>query len=165
MEQICYVLRVPCYVNIHQQIENDLKSALKSADKEKTGILRFLISAIKNHQIEKRAQGEKYLSDEDIILVVRRQAKQRKDSISEYEKGGRADLVQKEKKELEILGSYLPAQMNDDEIRKIVEAKMAKFGISDKTGFGKLMGAVMKELQGKADGSIVKKIIEEKLVS
>ena len=69
----------------------------------------------------------------------------------------------KRKKELEILESYLPAQMGEDEVRKIVEAKMAELGVSDKSGFGKLMGAMMKELQGKAEGSIVKKIVEEKL--
>lgn len=147
---------------LHQKIENDLKEALKSGEKEKAGVLRFLISAVKNFQIEKRAQDKKYMPDGDIILVLRRQTKQRRDSITQYEKGGREDLAEKEK-ELEILESYLPAQLGEDEVRKIVEAKMAELGVSDKTGFGKLMGAMMKELQDKADGSIVKKIVEEKL--
>ena len=150
-------------MNIHQQIENDLKVALKSGDKEKAGVLRFLISAIKNFQIEKKAQGEKYLPDEDIVSVLRRQAKQRRDSVAQYEKGGRSDLAEKEKKELEILEGYLPVQLDGEEIRKVVEAKMAELGVSDKSEFGKLMGAVMQELQGKAEGSVVKKIIEEKL--
>lgn len=165
MEQICYVLRVSCYVSIHQQIENDLKTALKSGDKEKAGVLRFLIAAVKNFQIEKKTQDEQYLSDEDIISVLKRQAKQRKDSIEQYEKGGRAELAEKEKSELEILENYLPVQMSEDEVRKIVETKAKELGVSNKSGFGKLMGAVMKELQGKADGSIVKKIIEEKFAS
>ncbi|MDD5489815.1 MAG: GatB/YqeY domain-containing protein [Candidatus Moranbacteria bacterium] len=148
---------------LHEQIEKDLKSALKSGEKEKAGVLRFLISAIKNFQIEKKAQGEQYLSDEDIISVLKRQAKQRKDSIDQYEKGGRAELAEKEKKELAVLGNYLPAQMGEDEVRKIVEAKMTELGVLDKSGFGKLMGAVMKEVQGKTEGDVVKRIVDEKL--
>ena|SRR4030042_2685291 len=147
---------------LHEQIENDLKVALKSGEKGKTGVLRFLISAIKNFQIEKKAQEKKYMSDEDIISVLRRQAKQRKDSIDQYEKGNRVDLAQKEKEELAILEAYLPTEMGEDEIRKTIEAKAEELGVSDKLGPGKLMGAVMKELRGRADGNVVKKIVEEK---
>ena len=154
------VLRVPYVMILHEQIEADLRSALKSGEKEKAGVLRFLISAIKNFQIEKKAQGEKYLPDEDIISVLKRQTRQRKDSIGQYEKGGRTELAEKEKKELAVLENYLPAQMG-----KIIEAKAGELGVSDKSGFGKLMGAVMKALQDKADGSLVKKIIDEKLSS
>lgn len=148
---------------IHQQIEAELKSALKSGEKEKTGVLRFLISAIKNHQIEIKAKGEPYLKDEEVIAVIRRQVKQRKDSIAEYEKGGRADLVEKEKTELDILENYLPAQADESKIREIVKAKKAELGIADKSGFGKLMGAAMAELKGQADGDAVKKVVEEEL--
>ncbi|HBB36534.1 MAG: hypothetical protein UX02_C0002G0031 [Candidatus Moranbacteria bacterium GW2011_GWC1_45_18] len=159
------VLRVPYVMILHEQIEADLRSALKSGEKEKAGVLRFLISAIKNFQIEKKAQGEKYLPDEDIISVLKRQTRQRKDSIGQYEKGGRTELAEKEKKELAVLENYLPAQMGENEVRKIIEAKAGELGVSDKSGFGKLMGAVMKALQDKADGSLVKKIIDEKLSS
>lgn len=148
---------------LHEQIENDLKTALKSGEKEKIGVLRFLISAIKNFQIEKRAQDKKYLSDEDIIIVLRRQTKQCKDSITEYEKGGRSDLTDKEKKELEILESYLPTEMNEDQIREVVKKKITKLGISGKAEFGKLMGNVMKEVSGNTDGDKVKKIVEEEI--
>ncbi len=148
---------------LHQQIEADLKVALKAGEKEKAGVLRFLISAIKNHQIEIKAKKEEYLADEEILTVIRRQVKQRKDSIAEYEKGGRQELAEKEKTELGILEGYLPVQMAQDEIRAVVKAKMAELGIADKSGFGKLMGAVMKELAGKADGDAVKKIVEESL--
>lgn len=150
-------------MKLHQQIESELKSALKSANMEKAGILRFLISAIKNHQIEIKAKGEEYLKDEEIITVLRRQVKQRKDSISEYEKGGRADLAEKEKKELVILENYLPAGAGEEKIREIVKAKIAELGITDKSGFGKLMGAVMAELKDQADGDAVKKVVEEEL--
>jgi len=148
---------------LHKRIESDLKSALKSGEKEKAGVLRFLISAIKNFQIEKKAQDKKYLSDEDIILVLKRQVKQRKDSIDQYEKGNRADLAEKEKAELAVLGNYLPAQMGEAQIREIVKAKISELGIADGSGFGKLMGTVMAETQGQADGAAVKKVVEEEL--
>ena len=148
---------------IHKQIEADLKSALKSGEKEKTGVLRFLISAIKNHQIEIKAKDEQYLKDEEAIAVIRRQVKQRKDSITEYEKGGRQELADKEKVEMEILENYLPAQADEAKIREIVKAKITELGITDKSGFGRLMGAVMAELKGQADGDAVKKVVEEEL--
>ena len=148
---------------LHQKIEAELKSALKSGEKEKTGILRFLISAIKNFQIENKLKGEEYLKDEEIIAVIRRQVKQRKDSIAEYEKGGRSDLVKKEKAEMDMLENYLPAQASEERIREVVKAKISELGITDKSGFGKLMGAVMAELKGQADGDAVKKVVEEEL--
>ena len=148
---------------IHEQIEAELKSALKSGEKEKTGVLRFLISAIKNHQIEIKAKGEQYLKDEEVIAVIRRQVKQRKDSITEYEKGGRQELADKEKAEMKILENYLPAQADETKIREIVKAKMQELNITDKSGFGKLMGAAMAELKGQADGDTVKKVVEEEL--
>jgi len=148
---------------LHQQIEADLKSALKSGEKEKTGVLRFLISAIKNHQIEVKTKGEEYLKDEEVIAVIRRQVKQRKDSIVEYEKGGRQELADKEKAEMAILEDYLPAQAGVEKIREIVKAKITELGITDKSGFGKLMGAAMAELKGQADGDAVKKVVEEEL--
>lgn len=150
-------------MTLHQQIENDLKLALKSGNTGKAGVLRFLISAVKNFQIEKKAQDKKYLSDEDVILILKRQVKQRKDSITQYERGGRLDLAEKEKKELKILEGYLPTQMSEEEICKIVERKKAELGISDKSGFGKLMGAVMSEIKNKAEGETVKKVVERKL--
>ncbi|OGI25897.1 MAG: hypothetical protein A3J76_05200 [Candidatus Moranbacteria bacterium RBG_13_45_13] len=150
-------------MKLHQQIEAELKSALKSGEKEKAGALRFLISAIKNHQIEIKAKGEEYLKDEEIVAVIRRQAKQRKDSVSEYEKGGRTDLAEKEKRELAILENYLPVQAGEEKIREIVKTKKEELGITDKSGFGRLMGAVMAELKGQADGDAVKKVVEEEL--
>ena len=148
---------------IHQTIQAELKSALKSGEKEKTGVLRFLISAIKNHQIEIKAKGKEYLKDEEVIAVIRRQVKQRKDSIAEYEKGGRQELADKEKAEMAILENYLPAQADVEKIREVVKSKMQELGITDKSGFGRLMGAAMAELKGQADGDAVKKVVEEEL--
>jgi uncharacterized protein len=148
---------------LHQQIEAELKSAMKSGEKEKTGILRFLISAIKNFQIDNKLKGEEYLKDEDVVAVIRRQVKQRKDSIAEYEKGGRQDLVEKEKAELDVLENYLPAEVSAEKIREVVKNKMQELGVADKSGFGKLMGAAMADLKGQADGDAVKKVVEEEL--
>ncbi|MDD3487271.1 MAG: GatB/YqeY domain-containing protein [Candidatus Moranbacteria bacterium] len=148
---------------LHETIEAELKSALKSGEKEKAGVLRFLISAIKNFQIEAKKKDKQHLPDEDIITVVKRQVKQRKDSIAEFEKAGRTDLVEKEQAELSVLEQYLPAQMDEAKIREIVKAKKSELNISDKSGFGRLMGAVMGELKGQADGDAVKKVVEEEL--
>ena len=125
--------------------------------------MRFLISAIKNFQIENKLKGEDYLKDDDIIAVIRRQVKQRKDSIAEYEKGNRPELAEKERAEMEMLENYLPAQAGEEKIREIVKAKKAELSIADKSGFGKLMGVVMAELKGQADGDAVKKVVEEEL--
>lgn len=148
---------------LHEQIEAELKSALKAGEKEKAGVLRFLISAIKNHQIEIKAKDKPYLPDEEIVKVLRRQTKQRKDSVAEYEKGGRTDLAEKEKMELAILENYLPAGISEEKIREVVKSKMQELSIVDKTGFGRLMGETMKEFKGQTDGDAVKKVVEEEL--
>lgn len=150
-------------MSLHQSIESDLKTALKSGDKDRVGVLRFLIAAVKNHQIELVAKDKEYLADEETVAVVRRQMKQRKDSIEQYQKGGRADLAEKEEKELAILEKYAPAQMDEETLRKIVGKKIKELSISGKPEYGKLMGAVMTQTKGRADGNAVRKIVEEEL--
>ena len=150
---------------LHQQIESDLKTALKSGDKDRTGVLRFLIAAVKNRQIELKAKDKEYLADQETATVILQQLKQRKDSIAEYQKGGRADLAEKEEKELAILEKYAPAQMDEETLRQIVGKKIKELSISGKSGYGKLMGAVMAETKGRADGNAVRKIVEEELGS
>jgi uncharacterized protein len=157
------VLHTSYSMNLHQQIRSDLKEALKSGEKEKAGVLRFLLSYLKNYQIEIKAKDKEFLEDSDALAVIRRQIKQRKESIAEYEKGNRPELAEKEKKELAILESYAPAQMDEGKIREIVRAKAKEMGATDKSAFGKLMGAVMKETKGQAEGDAVKKIVEEEL--
>ena len=105
---------------LKQKISNDLKSAMKSGDVIKRDTLRFLDSAIKNTEIEKKKK-DSGLTDEEIIEVIARSVKQRRDSIEQYEKGGRQDLVEKEKKELEILTSYMPAQLGEDQLHSIIK--------------------------------------------
>lgn len=149
-------------MNLKEKIISDLKSAMKAGDAFRRDVLRFLDSAIKNAEIEKKKR-ETGLTDEEVMEIVARSVKQRRDSISQYEAGGRADLAEKEKKELEIISAYMPEQIGEDEVRIIVKEAIATVGSSSKTDTGKIMGAAMGKLKGKADGNLVRKIVEEEL--
>lgn len=147
---------------IKQQILDDLKAAMKAGDSEKRDALRMVDSMIKNAEIEKKKR-EEGLTDEEIIEVISRAVKQRKDAIAQYESGGRPELAEKEKKEIEILMAYMPAQLSEDEVRSVVKEVISATGASGKADTGKVMGAAMAKLKGKADGNLVKKIVEEEL--
>jgi len=144
---------------LKQQILEDLKSAMREGNAEKRDTLRMLDSMIKNTEIDKKKR-EEGLSDEEIQEVVMKAIKQRKDAIAQYVDGGREELADKEKKEIEFLSVYMPSQLSEDEIRKIVQETIAESADSD---MGKTMGAAMAKLKGKADGTIVRKIVEEEL--
>jgi len=148
-------------MNLIDQLNNDLKESMKSGDKFRTEVLRGLKSAIKYAEIE--ARGE--MSDQDVETVITRQAKQRRDSIEEFKKGGREDLVERESAELAIIETYLPEQMPEDDIRATVEAAIAELGVTDMKGMGLVMKRVMADLQGQADGKIVNQIVRECLSS
>ena len=135
---------------------------MKSGDTKKRDTLRLLDSAIKNAEIENKKR-ETGLSDEEVIEVVARGVKQRKDSVAQYEAGGRPELAENEKAEIEILSVYMPAQLAEDEIRKIVKEIISASGVTSKSEMGKVMGQAMGKLKGQADGNIVKKIVEEEL--
>jgi uncharacterized protein YqeY len=149
----------------------DLKAAMKSGDKLKMTTIRGIQSAIKNKEIDdrvktpdpqdKRSQDEK---DDDLIIgILKTLVKQRKDSIEQFTNGGRPELAECEKYELGILEKYLPSAMPKAEIEKIATDLKAKLGITDKTKMGQLMGAVIKETKGKADGADVKEVVEKLL--
>lgn len=163
-------------MSIKDKISENIKSAFKSGLSDEVSTLRFLSSVIKNKELEKRtrlskegkalAELEKLseLSDEEVIGVISSEIKKRKDSITQYEKGGRDDLAKKETAELEILKKYAPAKMPEEELRALIKNKVA--GLSAQTGqkdFGKAMGIVMAEVKGRADGMAVKRIIEEEM--
>jgi uncharacterized protein YqeY len=101
------------------------------------------------------------LTDEEVLNVIRRAVKQRKDSIDQFEKGGRPELAESEKAELTVLETYLPAQMSKEEVMKVAMAKKNELCVTDKSKSGQLMGALMKELKGKADGDVVKSVVDE----
>lgn len=124
-------------------------------------VIRGILTAFTNELVAKGLRPDEEISAEDADKVLLRLAKQRKDSIEQFEKGGRPELAEKEKQELTILEEYLPEQMSDEEIQKVAEKKKAELGITEPAKKGMLMGAIMKELGSKADGSKVKKAVDE----
>lgn len=149
-------------MNLKEKILIDLKEAMKSGDSEKRDTLRLLSSAVKNEEITK-IKREGGLEDKEIIEVVARMIKQRRDSVEQYEKGGRNDLADKEKKEIAILGAYLPEQLSPEEVKKVVAGVLASLDESRKSNFGAVMQEAMKQLKGQAEGKMIKEIIEEAL--
>lgn len=146
---------------LFSKIQNDLKTALKGKNQETISVLRMLISEIKNEEIAKKKRGK--LEDQEILQVVSRQVRRYKDSIESYRQGGREDLIKKEERELKILQSYLPEQMSKEELEKIISEAVAKTNASGPSDFGKVMGAVMKQVKGKADGKVVSEMVKTKL--
>lgn len=147
-----------------QDLQNELKAAMLAKDEAKKSTLRMLISAIGYYEIQKGGAGYE-ATDEDIMTVIQKEAKQRKDAITQYNDGGRPELAEKEEKELKLLQSYLPAQMSEEEIRTFVKEAIATTGASSAQDIGKVMGALMPKVKGKADGGLVNKIVREELNS
>ena len=144
-----------------QKIRSDMTSAMKARDSLRVETLRGALSAFTNELVAKRLKPTEKLGDNDAVAVLKRLAKQRKEAAEQYGIGGRAELAEKENKELKILEEYLPQTASREDIEKVVRAKMAELKIFDTSGAGKLTGAVMKELAGNADGSVVKEVIEQ----
>ena len=165
-------------MNLKDTINEDIKSAMKSGLNDEASALRFLNSVIKNKELEKRnrlskesaswrtlAELEKLseLVDEEVINVILGEIKKRKESIAQYEKGGRKDLAEKETSELEILKKYVPEEMSEDELRGAIKRKLVEMGEISAKDFGRIMGSVMAEVKGRAGGMTVKRIIEEEM--
>lgn len=148
---------------IQQQLRKEMVEAMRAKDTVRLTTIRGLISSFTNELVSKKKKPNEELSDEDALVVIARAAKQRKDSIEQFEKGDRNDLAEKEKEELKIIESYLPQMLSMEEVEKVVMAKKEELGITDKAEMGKLIGAVMQELKGKADGADVKKVVEKLL--
>lgn len=149
-------------MNLKEQIQNDLKDAMRAKDEQKLSIVRMLKSAIQYYEIQKGGAGYT-ASDEDVVDVVGKEIKKRKESIELYEQGGRPELAEKEKKEIEVLQTYLPEQLSEDEIKKIVEEAINQTGASEMKDMGKVMSTLMPKIKGKADNSIVSTLVREKL--
>lgn len=144
---------------LKQQIEEQIKNALKGGEELRLSTLRFLLSAIKNDEIAKRRE----VTDEEVISVVRHQVKQRKESIEAFQKGGREELAEKERQELEILNKFLPQQLSEEEVKKMVQETIAELPESERKNFGKVMGVVMSRIKGQTEGNIVAKVVKEVL--
>lgn len=149
-------------MSLKEQIISELKESLKSGDSLKRDTLRLLFGAIKNSEIEKKKK-EEGLNDQEVLEVIRKAIKQRKDSVEQYEKGRRSDLAEKEKKELEILSVYLPVQMDEEKVKEEIKKVISETGANSQKDFGKVMGMAMKKLKGQVEGDLVKKIVQEEL--
>lgn len=147
-------------MSLQTTIKDGIKDAMKNKDMVRLTVLRGLSSAFMNESVNLNRGPQGELTDEEVIAVLMREAKRRKDSIQQYTDGGREDLAADEKTELAVIEEYLPAMMSVDEIRPIAEAKKAELGIDDKTKAGMLTGAIMKDLKGKANGDDVKAVVE-----
>jgi uncharacterized protein YqeY len=148
------------HMSLHQQIKDSLKGALKAKEEVRLRTIRSMMTAFTNEAVATGGTPQTILTDEQSLGVIKRLAKQRKESIVQYEAANRPELSAPEKDELVVLESYLPQMMSQDEIRPIAEAKKAELGIEDKSKMGMLMGAIIKELAGKADGGDVKAVVE-----
>ncbi|MEX2478378.1 MAG: GatB/YqeY domain-containing protein [Gracilimonas sp.] len=150
-------------MSIKDRIIADIKEAMKAKDKNKLLVLRSLKAKLMEKEISERKDGEAKLSDEQAVEVLMKAAKQRKESIDQFEEGGREDLAENEKKELALIEEYLPEMMDEEEVRKVVQEKIKALSASGPEHMGKVMGPLMGQLKGKADGSLVSKIVKEEL--
>lgn len=150
-------------MTLHEQIKDSIKQAMLAKDEKKLNVLRGLLSDFTNELVAKKRKPNEILIDEDALAVIKRSAKRRMDSIEQFRAGNRKDLVKIEEEELDILEPYLPKLMKREEILPLVIAKKEALAITDKTKAGLLVGAVMKDLKGKAEGGDVKAIVDELL--
>lgn len=144
----------------HTELREAVKTALRNHDELKLSVMRGLLSNATNELVAKGKKPTEELPEDDIMALIRRGAKQRKDSIEQFEKGNRADLAAKEKEELLILEEFLPAMMPRDAVEAAARAKAVELGVTDKTKANQLIGALMKDLKGTADGTTVKEVVD-----
>lgn len=147
-------------MSLNQDIRDQMKAAMIAHDAVRLSVLRGLIAAFTYDLVAKKRKVEEGLSDEEVLEIISKQARQRKDSIEQFEKGGRSDLADSEKAELLILSEFLPTQMTKDEVTEFIKQKIAESEPIDPTKKGQFMGLIMKDLKGKVDGPIVKEVID-----
>jgi uncharacterized protein YqeY len=143
-------------MDTYGKIESQMKDAMRQKDCLKLSVLRMAIAAVRNNEIVKKV---KKIEETDVLLVIQKMIREHKESISQFEKGGRADLVEKERKELEMLQSYVPKEMGEEEIASIVKTAIQESGLTSKADVGKIMKTVMEKVKGKSDGKTVNRIL------
>jgi len=146
-------------VQLSEKLSDDYREALKAGDKSRVSILRMIKAAVKNREIEKGSS----LSDDEIYAILRSFVKRANESIEQFSKAGRTDLAEKEKEELSIMQGYLPRQLGEEEIRKLVKDIVSETGASGMKDMGKVMKAVMAKTKGQVDGKLVNTIVKETL--
>lgn len=148
-------------MSLATRIEDDLKTAMKARDSETVGTLRMILASIKNLRAEAGHGAD--VSDEEMLDLLGREAKRRSEAASAYEEAGRPELADKERRELEIIKRYLPDQLDEEELRRLVDAAIEETGATDASDLGKVMSAVMPNVKGRADGKQVNAIARERL--
>ncbi|WML40607.1 GatB/YqeY domain-containing protein [Neobacillus sp. OS1-2] len=147
-------------MSLLERLNNDMKQAMKNKEKDKLSVIRMVKASLQNEAIK---LGTKELSEDVELTVLSREVKQRKDSLHEFDKAGRQDLVDKLHTELSIVELYLPKQLSEDELSDIVKETIAEVGATSKAEMGKVMAAIMPKVKGKADGSLVNKFVQQHL--
>jgi len=142
-----------------QDLEQQLKQAIRNQDKVRLSVLRLLLSAIHNREIDKRAE----LTKEELALIIKKEAKNRRESVEVYRQANRIDLLEKEEEELAILGEFTPPDWSEKQVRQLVKEAINKHGFSSQSPFGEVMSQVMNQIKGQADGSLVAKVVKEEL--
>ena len=142
-------------MSLKEQLTNDMKEAMKNHEKDRLAVIRMVRGAIRQQEIA----GQKELGDEDVIAVLSKEVKMRKDSLEEFKKGGREDLVEKTQAEIDVLMPYLPAQLSEEEVRELVKAAVEQTGATTGKDMGKVMGVLMPKVKGRADGKMVNTIV------
>ena len=143
-------------MSLKDRISEDMKAAMKAHEKDRLAVIRMVRSAIRQTEID----GKKDLDDEGVIAVISKELKMRKDSLEEFRKGGRDDLVEKTQAEIDVLLPYLPAQLSEDEVRELVKAAVEQTGAATPKDMGKVMGVLMPKVKGRADGKMVNTIVK-----
>jgi uncharacterized protein len=144
---------------LREKIATDMRDAMKAREQARVATLRMLMAAVKNAEVEKLHE----LSDDEVLEVVAREAKRRRESIDAFEKGGRSDLVEKETAELNVLEAYLPAKLSDEQLVELVDEAVAETGATTPKQMGEVMKALMPKIRGRADGAQVSALVKSKL--
>jgi uncharacterized protein YqeY len=146
-------------MSLSERLNDDMKQAMKNQDKFKLSVIRMIRSAIKNVEIDLK----KTLDDNEVLDILNREIKQRKDSLQEFEKADRDDLAESVRKEIEVIAVYMPQQLTEEEIHAIVQQTIQETGASSKAELGKLMSALMPKVKGRADGRLVNQLVQQLL--
>ena len=147
-------------MSLQETVRADMVSAMKAREEVKLSVLRGLLTLFTNELTATRRTPQDKLTDDEVLTLIRRALKQRKEAADQFRAGGRPELAEKEEAEGTILSAYLPQMMSREEVEAIVKAKIEVLGVTDKSGLGKLIGGVMGDLKGRADGAMVKEVAE-----
>ncbi|MDQ0161294.1 GatB/YqeY domain-containing protein [Bacillus alveayuensis] len=148
-------------MSLLERLNQDMKQAMKNKEKDRLTVIRMVKASLQNEAIK---LGKSELTEEEELTVLSREVKQRKDSLQEFENAGRSDLVEKVQNEINILNDYMPEQLSEEELLEIIKQTIAEVNATSKAEMGKVMGAIMPKVKGKADGSLVNKLVQQQLL-